>query len=59
MFNKYYEVLDIAPTASDEEIKKVDYAFLDATFYSGKEINNRDISEIPHPFIIENIICAW
>lgn len=22
MFNKYYEVLDIAPTASDEEIKK-------------------------------------
>jgi pyrroloquinoline quinone biosynthesis protein B len=38
-----------------EQIKKVDYAFLDATFYSGKEINNRDISEIPHPFIIESI----
>ena len=38
-----------------EEIKKVDYAFLDATFYSGKEINNRDISQIPHPFIIESI----
>ena len=37
------------------EIKKVDYAFLDATFYSGKELNNRDISEIPHPFIIESI----
>jgi len=37
------------------EIKKVDYAFLDATFYSGKEINNRDISEIPHPFIIESM----
>ncbi|WP_298553436.1 MBL fold metallo-hydrolase [uncultured Algibacter sp.] len=38
-----------------EEIKKVDYAFLDATFYSGKEIDNRDISEIPHPFIIESL----
>ncbi len=37
-----------------EEIKKVDYAFLDATFFSGKEINNRDISEIPHPFIVES-----
>jgi pyrroloquinoline quinone biosynthesis protein B len=33
----------------------VDYAFLDATFYDGEEINNRDISEIPHPFIIESM----
>jgi len=38
-----------------DEIKIVDYAFLDATFYSGKEINNRDISQIPHPFIIESL----
>lgn len=38
-----------------EEIKKVDYAFLDATFYSGKELNTRDISQIPHPFIIESL----
>lgn len=38
-----------------EEIKKVDYAFIDATFYDGKEINNRDISQIPHPFIIESL----
>ncbi len=37
-----------------DEIKQVDYAFLDATFFSGKEINNRDISLIPHPFIIES-----
>ena len=36
-------------------IKTVDYAFLDATFYDGEEINNRDISEIPHPFIIESM----
>lgn len=37
------------------EIAKVDYAFLDATFFDGEEINNRDISEIPHPFIIESM----
>jgi len=37
------------------EIKKADYAFIDATFFSGKEINNRDISQIPHPFIIESM----
>jgi len=38
-----------------EEISNVDYAFLDATFFDGEEINNRDISEIPHPFIIESM----
>ncbi len=38
-----------------EEVKKVDYAFLDATFYDGEELNNRDMSEIPHPFIVETM----
>ncbi len=38
-----------------EEIKKVDYAFLDATFYSGAEIDHRDISQIPHPTVIESM----
>lgn len=37
-----------------DELAMVDYAFLDATFYSGKELQNRDISQIPHPFIIES-----
>ncbi|MBT8222432.1 MAG: MBL fold metallo-hydrolase, partial [Eudoraea sp.] len=36
-------------------VSKVDYAFLDATFYDAAEINNRDISEIPHPFVIESM----
>jgi pyrroloquinoline quinone biosynthesis protein B len=36
-------------------IKTVDYAFLDATFYDGNEIKSRDISEIPHPFVIESM----
>lgn len=38
-----------------EEIQVVDFAFLDATFYSGIELNNRDMSEIPHPFILESM----
>ncbi len=38
-----------------KEIAEVDYAFIDATFYDATEINNRDISEIPHPFIIESM----
>ena len=33
-----------------ELIKKVDYAFLDATFYKNGELK-RDMSEIPHPFV--------
>lgn len=37
------------------QILEVDYAFLDASFYDSKELDNRDISEIPHPFIIESI----
>lgn len=36
-------------------ISEVDYAFIDATFYDAEEINNRDISEIPHPFVIETM----
>ncbi len=36
-------------------ISEIDYAFLDGTFYDSKEINNRDISEIPHPFVIESL----
>ncbi|MEY3422131.1 MAG: hypothetical protein RIR48_2434 [Bacteroidota bacterium] len=38
-----------------DEIKKVDYAFLDATFYDKTEVNNRNISEIPHPFVVESL----
>jgi pyrroloquinoline quinone biosynthesis protein B len=38
-----------------DAIRGVDYAFLDATFYSGDEINRRDISQIPHPFIVESL----
>ena len=38
-----------------KEIKNVDLALLDGTFYDSKEVNNRNISEIPHPFIVETM----
>ena len=38
-----------------KEIENVDYAFLDATFYSRDEILDREISEIPHPFVLESM----
>lgn len=42
----------------DRDLKKViadvDYALLDATFYQNGEIP-RDMSEVPHPFVVETI----
>lgn len=38
-----------------EEIRKVDYAFLDGSFYQNGEIKGRDMSEIPHPFLEESM----
>ena len=38
-----------------DEIKQVDYALVDATFYDSEEVNYRDISEIPHPFVVESM----
>ncbi len=37
-----------------EEVKQVDYAFIDATFFKNGEIP-RPMSEVPHPFIEETI----
>lgn len=36
-------------------IEKVDYVLIDATFFDAAEINNRPISEIPHPFVTESM----
>ena len=38
-----------------DEIKQVDYALIDATFYDSSEVNYRDLSEIPHPFVVESM----
>lgn len=37
-----------------QEVKKVDYAFLDATFFNQKEVK-RAMTEVPHPFIEETV----
>ncbi len=37
-----------------EEIRTVDYALIDGTFYKNGEIK-RDMSEIPHPFVEESM----
>ena len=38
-----------------DEIENIDYVLIDATFYDSKEVNYRDLSEIPHPFVVESI----
>ena len=42
-------------TSIVNEISQVDYALIDATFYDGDELSNRDISQVPHPFVIESM----
>lgn len=42
-------------TPIEEWIRRVDYAFLDATFYDGQEIPHRAMDEIPHPFVVESL----
>lgn len=38
-----------------QEVKQVDVAFLDATFYADGELPNRSIREVPHPFVSETM----
>ena len=38
-----------------ERIQLVDYALIDATFYDNNELPGRDLSKIPHPFVVETM----
>ena len=38
-----------------ELITRVDYAFLDATFYSPEEIPGRDLTKVLHPFVTDSM----
>ena len=38
-----------------ELLQQVDYALLDATFYKDGELPNRNMSEVPHPFVQESM----
>ena len=36
-------------------VKGADVALLDATFYNGDELPGRNMSEVPHPFVVETM----
>jgi pyrroloquinoline quinone biosynthesis protein B len=38
-----------------QELSLVDRAYLDATFFDASEVGYRDMSEIPHPFMVETM----
>ena len=38
-----------------DEIRIVDYAFIDATFFSSGELPGRDMSKVPHPLVLESM----
>ena len=38
-----------------EEVQQTDHALLDGSFYQNGEIPGRDMSEIPHPFVVESM----
>jgi len=42
-------------TRIEDMIKDLDVAYLDGTFYADGEIPGRNMSEIPHPFIMESM----
>ncbi|HSM68781.1 MAG TPA: MBL fold metallo-hydrolase [Xanthomonadales bacterium] len=39
----------------EEQLRGVDYALVDATFYAGGELPGRDMSQVPHPFVVESM----
>ncbi len=39
----------------EEMLQEIDVAYLDGTFYANGELPGRDMSKIPHPFIVESM----
>ena len=42
-------------TNLSELVKSVDYALIDATFFADDELPGRDMSKVPHPFVVESM----
>lgn len=38
-----------------EPLRAVDHALLDATFYADGELPGRDMSKVPHRFVVESM----
>lgn len=58
--NSYFYLPDIDKwekwdRAIEHYIKETDFSFLDGTFYNQLELPGRNMSEIPHPFIVESL----
>ncbi|MCB0481033.1 MAG: MBL fold metallo-hydrolase [Flavobacteriales bacterium] len=43
------------PVKLDSLLRVVDIAFIDGTFYNGSELPERNLEEIPHPFVFETM----
>jgi pyrroloquinoline quinone biosynthesis protein B len=39
----------------EELLSEVDVAWVDGTFYADGELGNRDMSKVPHPFVVETM----
>jgi pyrroloquinoline quinone biosynthesis protein B len=39
----------------EDVLATVDFALVDATFFDGGELPGRDLSEIPHPFVVDTL----
>lgn len=50
-----WEEWDAWGTRIEEEIARVDVAYLDAMFYADGELPGRDMSGFPHPFIMHSM----
>ncbi|HEV8658874.1 MAG TPA: MBL fold metallo-hydrolase [Thermoanaerobaculia bacterium] len=47
--------IDRWSSAIDSVIARVDIAYIDGTFYDATELPGRDLSEIPHPLMVESM----
>jgi pyrroloquinoline quinone biosynthesis protein B len=50
-----WEQWDALGVRVEDQLREVDLAFLDATFYANGEIPGRDMSGFPHPFITHSM----
>jgi pyrroloquinoline quinone biosynthesis protein B len=46
---------DRHPGLLEELLEGVDVAYVDGTFYDGRELPGRDLREIPHPFVVDTM----
>lgn len=47
---------DAHPGLLDQLLDGVDTAYIDGTFWDGRELPGRDITEIPHPLIVDTML---